>query len=63
MSAPNGFILLTTCRSATLQSERIVAFPWQKWTSERATMLCYTHIAHLVFQTMASDLSEEKKTL
>jgi len=40
--------LTVTCSSA-IHTERIVAFLLQMWLGERATMLCYTPIACLVF--------------
>jgi hypothetical protein len=35
-----------TC-SSTKQKERIVAFPWQQWLGQRATVLRYTYISCL----------------
>jgi hypothetical protein len=43
----SSMLLPATCGS-TLQRERIVAFPWQQWLRERATVLPYTYIACVV---------------
>ena len=41
-------LLLTTFRSTTIQRERTVTFPWEKWLGERATsFLCTLCIALL----------------
>ena len=39
----HGFVLLnSTCKITTLQMERIVTYPLQKWLCEGATVLLYT---------------------
>jgi hypothetical protein len=35
--------------STTVRREAEVAFPGQQWLHERATMLCYTYVAYLVY--------------
>jgi hypothetical protein len=44
----NIFILLTVTRTSAIHNERIVAFAFQHWLRERATMLRYMHIAYLL---------------
>jgi hypothetical protein len=42
------FILLTVTCSTTVHAEWFVAFLFQQWLRERATMLRYKYIAYLV---------------
>jgi hypothetical protein len=50
MAKLNRFKLLTaTGRSTTVQRECIVAFQWQRWLRECATILRYTYVVYLVY--------------
>ena len=41
-------LLIPTYRQTTIQTVRTVAFPWQQWLRERATVLHFTHTVHIL---------------
>ena len=64
MAKLNTFIMLTAiCRSATIQREHIILFPWQQQLCECTIMLCFTYIACLVciIRTLTDEQSSQTR--